>query len=432
MISFASLFVGLVFGLVNVELVAAGGVGRVELLLDGRPVVELREPWRATLDLGCTPAPHELVAVAYGAGGREVGRARQWINRPRPPAEASLVVERPAGGGRAVARLSWRSLAGESPRSIAVTFDETPVAVRDPARIELPPHDAGRSHSVRASLEFSDGVVAEAEASVGGARRVEASREMTAVALQPVRGRGLERVEDVAGLLDRDGAPLVVSALEGDGPMDVVFVCEGSAYEPFRRVVRSGGRFVAKADVPEEMLFRFLFPVGTMKAQSSMVANTYPITRRLSSDEGSFAAQAAVRVVWPRWTRGGQRLADAVAVAALAAAEQERRRAVVLMLGPEAADGGLLTAAEASSFLSDLGVPLFVWSIGLKTPPEAQRWPGTVKVASFGAFRTALRTLVRTLEGQRIAWVEGSHPPQAVEPSARADGFRRAGSGPRS
>lgn len=429
MISFASLFVGLVFGIVNVELVAAAGVERVELLLDGRPVAELHEPWRAPLDLGCTPAPRELVAVAYGSGGREVGRARQWVNRPRALAEASLVVERPSGGGPAVARLSWRSLAGEAPRSIALTFDELPVVVRDPARIELPRHDAKRSHSLRASLVFADGVVAETETSVGGVRRDEASRELTAVALQPERGRRLDRVEDLAGLLERDGSPLVVSAIEGDGPMDVVFVCEGSASEPFRRVVRGGGRFVARSEVPAELRFRFLFPVGTMKTQASMVANTYPITSRLSSEGGSFAAQAAGRVVWPRWTRGGQRLADAVAVAALAAAEQERRRAVVLILGPLARDGGLLTPAEATSFLSDLGVPLLVWSIGLRTSPEAGRWPGTAKVASYGDFRTALRDLVRTLEGQRIVWVEGSHPPQAVEPSAQAVGFRRAGPG---
>lgn len=110
MISFASLFVGLVFGIVNVELVAAAGVERVELLLDGRPVAELHEPWRTPLDLGCTPAPRELVAVAYGSGGARWGelasgstgrdrwrrRASSWSGpwteaRPSPasPGEAS-------------------------------------------------------------------------------------------------------------------------------------------------------------------------------------------------------------------------------------------------------------------------------------------------------------------------------------------------------
>ena len=116
MISFASLFVGLVFGIVNVQLVAAAGVDRVDLFLDGSRVAELREPFRAPVDLGCDPAPHELVAVARDARGKEVGRVRQWVNRPRANAEAALVLEPGRGDRGRIARLTWRCLTAENPR----------------------------------------------------------------------------------------------------------------------------------------------------------------------------------------------------------------------------------------------------------------------------------------------------------------------------
>jgi hypothetical protein len=138
MISFASLFIGLVLGIVDVQLLVGGGVDRVELFLDGRPVVELREPFETSLDLGCEPAPHELVAVAYDAHGKELDRARQWINRPRAAAEASLVLEEGRGGRGRVAHLTWRALVGEVPDAVAVSFDGLPIAVGDPSRIELP------------------------------------------------------------------------------------------------------------------------------------------------------------------------------------------------------------------------------------------------------------------------------------------------------
>ncbi len=96
MISFVSLFVGFVVGIVHVQLMATAEVDRVELLLDGQVVAELREPFSRPVDLGCEPAPHELVAVAYDVRGRVLSSARQWVNRPRATADLSLLVD---GGG---------------------------------------------------------------------------------------------------------------------------------------------------------------------------------------------------------------------------------------------------------------------------------------------------------------------------------------------
>ena len=432
MISFASLFVGLVFGLVNVELVAAQGVARVDLLLDGRAVAELREPWGTTLDLGCTPAPHELVAVAYDGKGKEVERVRQWVNRPRSIADASLLLEPRVPGSPRVARLSWRSLSGEVPTSVVVTLDETGVPVADPARFELPPHDPGRSHTLRATLAFPRDVVATAEAHFGGTRRSEAFQEMTAVAIELPKGKAVPPPEELTGWFEKDGMPLEIAAVE-EGPYDVVFVCEASALPSLRSFFRGrkGRPLAPRPSLPEDFRFRFLWPVGSMSSQRSMVSNTYPVTRRRTVADGSLAWQATEQLVWPDATEDGQRLADAVAVAALAAADEERRRAVVLVLGPEAKEGSLLGRNEAASFLSDLGVPLHVWSVGASASHETNRWKGVTRIRDGWQLASALEGLLARLERQRIVWVEGSHLPQSIVLAPRAGAVRPAGSTPR-
>ncbi len=424
MISFVSLFVGLVFGIVNVQLAAGAGVDRVELFLDGRPIAQLRAPFVAPIDLGCDPAPHELVAVAFDAKGRRLDQARQWVNRPRASAEAGFVLEPGPGGRGRIAQLTWRSLTGEVPRSISVTFDEQPVAVTDPSRIEIPAHDPQQVHSLRAELDFGGEVRATAEAIFGGPRRIEAFTEMTAVAVELDEGGVLPPPELLAGWFEKDGVPLEVAAVE-DGPADVVLVFEGSALERFRRSYRRPV-VPTPSGLPDDFSYCFLFPVGQMTAQSTMVANVYPISRRLGRVDGATSWIAGRLIDGPVWTRKGQRLADAVAVASLAAAGQERRRAVVLILGPEAEDGSHLTPGEAMGFLEKLRVPLHVWSIGMKLSPEAAQWGGGRKIASARQLDVAIAELSEQLKRQRIVWVEGTHLPQAVTLSALATGVRLA------
>jgi hypothetical protein len=425
MISFASLFVGLVFGLVNVQLVAARGVDRVDLLLDGRSVAEVREPWRAPLDLGCEPAPHELVAVAYDAKGKEVGRVRQWVNRPRAVAEASLVLEPAAAGGKRVARLSWRSLVAETPTSILVSFDGRPVPAPDPSRIEIPPHDARQVHFLRAVLDFGRGVTATAEAIFGGPRSAESFSEMTAVPVVLDEGATLPPPEELAGWFEKDGVPLEVTAVE-EGPGEAVFVCEGSSREAFGPVT-GGKKDSLPPELAEEFGFRFLWPVPTMTPQTTMVTNLYPASLRFAPADGSVRFIAGRRVEWPPYDARAPRVADAVAVAGLTAADRERRRAVVLVLGGSAAsDASFLSARETAGFLSKLGVPLSVWSTSKKPAPLAAQWPGVTTVQTGRQFDAALATLFKSLARQRIVWVAGTHLPHTVELGPLARGVRLA------
>jgi hypothetical protein len=424
MISFASFFVGLVFGIVNVQLVVAAGVDRVDLFLDGGRVAQLRQPFLAQVDLGCDPAPHELVAVALDARGKEVGRVRQWVNRPRANAEAAFVVEPGRGGRGRIARLTWRCLTAETPRSVVVTFDDRPVRVTNPAQIEVPPHNPDEVHVLRAVLDFDGNVRTTAEAVFGGPRSAEAVTEMTAVAVVLDKGRTLPAAERLSGWFERDGIPLEVAAVE-EGPYDVVFVGEGSAFEPFRRAYESR-RDPFVPELPVDLGYRFLWPVPQLAAQKTMLANIYPITSRFTPVDGTIGWFGTRRLEWPSFSRKGQRIADAVAVAALSAAEQERRRAVVLLLGPDAEDGSLLSPAEAAGFLAHLRVPLFAWSIGRTASPEARRWPTGPTIQTARQFDAAVSALLESLSRQRIAWVEGTWLPQTVVPAASAAGIRLA------
>ena len=75
MISFATLLLGLLMGPRSVELTVGGPVARVELLLDGASVAVLSSPpWAHDVDFGPRPEPHELVAVALDAEGKELAR----------------------------------------------------------------------------------------------------------------------------------------------------------------------------------------------------------------------------------------------------------------------------------------------------------------------------------------------------------------------
>ena len=434
MVSFVSLFVGFVLGIVNVQLMVSGGVDRVELLLDGQPVAGLREPFSTRLDLGCEPAPHELVAVAYDEQGTELARARQWINRPRPTAEASLVLEAGRGGTGRVARVTWRALAGEVPVSVTATFDGAPIPMSDASRIELPAHEPTQIHYVGAVVDFGKGISASAEMIFGGSRKVETHTELTAVAVQLEKKGKLPPVGDLAGWFEAKGVPLEVSAVEAGG-IDIVIVAEGSALAGLQRFAKLYAVFnrnpsasaegyarllLFRTSKGEDLRFRLLWPVGRLTAQAEMVANVYPSTPWFSRKQ-----RVASLLDWPSWTPDGQRLADAVVVAGLEAAEANRRRAVVLLLGPKAKDGSLLTSDEAVRFLKRLGVPVQVWSIG-EDSPEALAWKAGKVVRSFEDFDAAIRHLVGQVGRQRIIWMEGAHLPHEVELSNLSRGLRPA------
>jgi len=87
MIAFASLFLGLVAGVLPISVIVSAPVTRVEFLLDGRPVGRVwKKPCSVAIVLGEQLEPHGLVAPAFDEKGREIGRFTQLQILPLPPA----------------------------------------------------------------------------------------------------------------------------------------------------------------------------------------------------------------------------------------------------------------------------------------------------------------------------------------------------------
>ncbi len=428
-IRFASLFLGLVFGTVNVELDVAREVRLVRLLLDGREVATLEGPWRTQVDLGSVLAPHELVAVALDGSGRELSRARQWVNRPRAVAEAGFVLEPGEGGAGRIARLGWMSVAKEKPASVTVAFDGRELVVRDPARIELPPHDPARVHVLRAVVDFGGDAVAVADATFGGARHAESLTEMTAVPVELEEGKTLPPAEAMEGWFVRKGVPLTVAAVD-EGPALAVFVLAGKAEAELARMEKGRGspgpgeaemgRWDGALRKGQRFLYLWTDPGREVRWKD--VLDVYPQTPELTSRDGGVLGMGP-HLVRPG-SAGKERIAQAVAVGGLTAAARERRRAVVLLVGRDASDASALPAAEAVAFLRRLHVPFEVWSVSEPPAPVAARFGPVVDASSRALFRSAVRSLSDRLDRQRIVWLAGSFLPHEVEPTARASGLR--------
>jgi hypothetical protein len=428
-ITFVTLFLGLVFGVVNVELDAARGVQSVKLLLDGKEVATLVEPWRTQVDLGPALSPHELVAVALDASGREVDRERQWVNRPRALAEAGFVLEPGTGGVGRIARLTWMSVAQETPTSIAVMFDGRKLVVSDPQRIELPAHVPEQVHFLRAVVDFGGDISAIADVSLGGARQAETLSEMTAIPVELESGKRLPPVEVMAGWLTHRGVPLTVAAVD-EGPARVVFVLAGRAQAEIERMEKGRGRpgprefDIGRWDgaLRRDQTFTFLWTDPEQEVRSKDALNFFPQTPEVTwRDGGVLGAGVHLSREGPA---GPERVAQAVAVAGLAAAGREQRRAVVLLVGRDPSDESSLPAEEAARFLQRLHVPFLVWSVAEQASPVASRFGVVVDASTRSRFESATGSLSKLLDRQRIVWVVGSFLPHEVELAAGASGVK--------
>jgi hypothetical protein len=426
MVSFATLVFGLVFGIVDIEVRAPAATERVELLLNEESVAQLRRPFSGAVDLGAVPVPGELVAIATDAEGRELGRCSQRINTPRANARARFVREPDDENGRAVARLTWSCPTDAPPSSVAVTLDGRTIPDAAPDRIVVPAADPTRPRLLRAVVECGRDIRAVAEMGIGGSRP-DVPSERTAVAVELDAGATLPAVDGLAGWFAAETGPLRASAVDEVG-LDVVFVCEPSAFDELRRAFskRAGP---SRSTAKEDLQFRFFLPAG----------GGAPGFNALDWGRSGFAASKWFKRKWkavgPTLAKGievedffatGQRISDAVALAGFAAAGRERRRAVVLLLGPAAHDVSELSAAAAAQFLAALNVPLFAWSVGPSSSPIEEMWSVRRRVSTAPEFEAALADLREDLLRQRIVWVEGSHLPQDVELGPLAKGIRLA------
>lgn len=447
-IEFATLLLGLLSGPHPVTLQVDSSVAAVEIRVDGALVAERTgPPWTLDVDFGPDLAPALLEAVALDASGAEMRRARQAINLPRAEAEATLALERDDRGVPVAARVSWQSVLGARPWAVRATLDGAPVAAIDPARIALPPLAADEFHWLQVELEFPGGGVARAQIDFGGAHTEEISRAITAVPLRLTGGKRLDPGE-LDGLLragggaldvvavEREGAELVI--VRGEGAAEAVVRLDGTATEGTGTVMSSGGIGVSSLSdlrgpgatasasdlmrraltLEEDVDLRLLLPVTRRSQAGSLSMELFPASPSISPQQGGLYWALTQDLVLPGMD-GGQRLADAVAVAGLTAALGGHRRAVVLVLGSETAETSLYTAGQVRGYLRALGVPFEVWSFD----PEAAAgsWGEPRDVSDFGKLRRAVTELGKSLDRQAVVWVEGSYLPReiSVEPNRR-------------
>jgi hypothetical protein len=439
MIVFVTLLLGLISGVYPIEVKVSGPVAAVELTLDGAPAGRATSPpWIAQVDLGADLRPRELVARALDAEGHELSRVTQWVNVPRPSAEVGVVLANDEKGTPRSAQLTWQSVNGVQPTSIALTLDGAPVAVDSAGKAALPARDLGSLHVLSADLWFPPGVTARRDVVYGGQYGSEVSTELTAVPVRLGSRKAPPTPADLAGWFTADGRPLSVAAVD-KGPAKVILVRVPSEAEMFDKLVPASRRPEAAEAMRDLMRLdrddrvRILSLGSSAFRGSKVPADLFSLSRELTTkDGGLFSFLTGSRMLrGPR--RGSERIADAVAVAGLQAADENDRRAVVLVLGGESQDASRYDVATVRRYLASIRVPLFVWSLyGAKTP-AAVAWSGGVDkaedVSSISRLGDAVDRLKDELAGQRIVWLDGHHLPQSIALSPVAAGLQLAGGG---
>lgn len=436
-VTFLTLFLGLTLGAYPVEVSVEGPVAAVELLLDGASAGRIAgPPWTGQVDFGTALQPHELVARAVDAQGREVARARQWVNLPRPEAEVEIVLEGGAEGRPNAARLTWQSRTGDKPLSVRLILDDRPLAVGPDGRASLPSYDAGVSHVLSAEVRFPSGVSARKDAVFGGQYGSGVSLELTAVPVRVERGR-LPKPEAMRGWLLSGGQPLSVAAVDQD-PAEVIVVRDLGAAGALaelgrvrpRRSEDGTGALQIERDylrfeigLRKEDEVRFLWPVPRAFSGEGLPAELFDTSRGFTLQDGGLH-WLLTRVLPTKQSPGRQRLADAVAVAGLQAMAGSRPRAVVLVLGGSPEDASRYDAATVRRYLESIRVPLFVWSVEKRAAesPALAAWGKVEDASNLSRFRSAVARLRDTLEAQRVVWVEGTHLPQSITLSPSASG----------
>ena len=220
----------------------------------------------------------------------------------------------------------------------------------------------------------------------------------------------------MSGWLAANGEPLRVVATEG-GEASIVFVLDADSPPAFREVAdwsifpTRAGTFRGEPEV------RMLLAYGTEESGARTTYDVFPRSFPAYLRRGLVHALADVYP--PGEVLPCPRMADAATAAGLLAASWSHPRAIVIVLTGNP-DASLLSAAEARSYLADLGVPVFVWTAASAALDAAAPWGPARSVKTRADVSAAVRDLESAVQEQRIVWVEGAHLPQSIFVTAAA------------
>jgi len=436
MIEFLSLFVGLVIGVHKVDVTVSGPVARVEFRLDGEVVAELKDsPWVTQVDFGRKLLPVEFEAVAFDAGGLELGRDRQLLNLPGQRADAEIVAIRDESGVATAARLTWTSPEFNDPRKIDIELDGRELKVRPPYRINLTDIPEQRVHVLTADFEFSSDLIIRRELVFGPEFEGQHDSGLTAVAVVLDDLDELPPIEALGGWFVNAGSDLRVAALEKPGARvvlvrDPTVVHRLAAMNPElderrKKARRDASRRRLLDTFDDDVDLLTLSPEPLVSDEGSDATLLFPFSAK--PNPGSEGVVAGTIGTSPASLLAGPlMLSDAVAVAGIRAAEGNGRRAVILLLGQEREDGSRFSVEAARRYLSALRVPLIVWDLSGPTRDVPPGWGDSRPVDNVDDLVREVRRVRYQLDEQRIVWVNGRHLPQDIELSTKAKGIRLA------
>jgi hypothetical protein len=415
MIEIVSLFLGLVSGPQPVELAVGGRPAAVEIRLDGELVAGLTSPpWRFEIDLGEALAPHELVAIARDESGRELDRARRWVNIDMPLVEID---------GRA------------------------PPGGLTPLPVLFPPGAMSTANEMHGWFLAGGRPLPVSAVTSGPAEVIVVRHPAAAHAMEELARTFVFHQLDSLGLParpPRDGSPV--------WSWELLRLPQ----EEFQRVAR---KQLEVGITPERLqiarLWRAYQGAAGLGSQTSVrfISPLAAPVSRSDSERHLFAASTGITKVGFFWLVKtvrpmgfSQRIADAVAIAGREAHATGQRRAVVLLLNGETSDESLYGISAVRDYLRALRVPLFTWTlsstgtppawgptrfIGLERPSKRRKRRSEAAAEAFDRLGEAAAALRRQLAGQRIVLLAGEHLPDRVELAAEAAGARPAGLGPR-
>ena len=419
-IVFLTLFLGVVGGSQPVALQVSGPIKTLRVMLGDREVAVLTEPpWRATIDLGRELTPRELTAIGFDAEGKEIARARQILNLPRPIAEFDIALEYDEGKIPTGFSLPWRHLMGIKPDSVKTTLDGQPLPLDRKLRAQLPKLDPEMPHVISAELRFEDGFVARRETVIESIRSDSVGTQLTPIA---VRETSAQHPASWDGcIVQPDGKAVRTAAVENPRAV-VIVVRDPDDDDAFGFAQRERNLSLAAGTVQ-----RMIWPVGQRFNNGDSGAFLFTISADTTAERLPFSRFLSLR--GPVTTSNESRsFADAVAVAGIRATTGGQRRAVILILSDKS-DLSTHNPGAVRRYLAAIGVPLFVWSPSEIAPRSAQAWGAYEDVSSVAKLAEALQRVRRTLEEQRIAWVNVD-PLTALQLKANENcGIRTAASG---
>ncbi len=417
-IAFLTLFLGLTSGVQPFELSVTGPVAAVEILVDGAVAGRLPgPPWSGTIDFGRDLLPHRLEARALDADNREVGRARQWLNLPRPPAEVEIALEAGPSGKPARVRLTWERLTHDPPISSSLTLDGRPLQLDPAGRATLPTlpsYSPDSTHVLTAELLFPHNIAARKDLIFGG-EGGETYTELTAVPVRFKRRRGLPSPAELQGWFETErGEPLNVTAVE-EGPGELYLIrVPGSDY--IKSQINASSRMPpTNMTLLGKDRLRFVSPWSRAYAGAGTRSELFDFSPYLTGNIVSYLATSTFK------RDGSERIspADAVAVAGLQAMSGGRRRVVVLLVDAVSGDDSRYDPVTVRRYLSALRVPLHVWSID-RNIAARKAWGDIEDAWNTPSLERAFRKAADDLERQRIVLLEGRHLPQTIRLSSKA------------